>query len=254
MSHKLIDMSRDFEVWDNTESVFLEVARRSYLVPRSYPRTHDLTGQASAIVQDPPSAAQADYIRVAKRRALTWKELSASNGAYTGNDLVWLFPQEVMVNGLNPKPGDVVRDQDGRRWTALEVQHGKWRETWRLVTRDLVLAFDLRDSIDIERPALSYDAAGAAVLRYPTGPDPTKFGGVVLYHNLPARIQEIDREIVDERGIHGFRGRYQIIVGRQIDVNEDDRIVFHGRYYDIIGLHDPDRLDMLPVLDCELRP
>lgn len=226
-----LDMSTDYLIWDNPEAVTVEVRKLN----RQFGTSAGDTFAAST----------------AKRRALTWKELTASGGAYTGQDLVWLIPQAVLDEDRVIKAGDVVIDEEGVRYTVLDPLLGKWGQTWRLVTRDLVLAHDLSDTIDIQRAALGYDDAGASMRRYPP------YGGETPYANLKARVQIQEQRETDERGLRGLKETYQIIVEKDIDVREVDRVkwttIKRGTLYlEIKGYTQPDRIDVLPILDCEV--
>lgn len=236
--------SLDYLSWDGTESVTYESARR----PTDSP----------ALSRQLRNPSQADMIPVAKRRALTRRELAASLGSYTAGDRVWLLPAAVLPSWLSPKPGDVVVDSAAARWTALEVQTNKGEQTYRLTCRNLTLVFELRDSIDIERASVIYDGAGAAIKQFPTGPGPR--GGQVLYTGLVCRVQLATQQIAEERGIRGFRGTYAIIVEREVTVTNEDRIRLRtastdglaaGSYLEIRDYHQAQTIDNLSVIAAE---
>lgn len=223
-----LDTSEDYLVWENREAVTF--------------RSRTRTGGTDFPITD------------AKRRAPTYKELAASNGAYTGQDLVWLLPAVLAPSASGqhaPKPGDKVTDDDGVIWTALEVALNKLKQTWRLVTRNLVLAYDLRDTIDIQRPTISYDAAGAITRTWPDDETP---GGSNAYEGLAAKVQLITDETVDILGVRGLKGNYAVFVAEDVEIQESDRIKWDGVYLTIKTLRNPQRIDELPVLDCELLP
>lgn len=219
-----------FLVWDNTIGIVLQ-SRRGAAGPET-------------------------RIPVVKRRGILGKELAASGGVYTGNDVVFLVPQVLMP--WPAKPADVVTDDTGTRYTVLGADLLKNLWTWKLTTRDLILAFDLRDSINIERASISYDAAGAAVKSFPTQTDNGTTGGSYLAQNMPARVQLLTDAIRDERGIRGFVGTHAIIIADQVNVIAEDRVAWTVNevttYFDIVGYHNPERIDELPVLDVEARP
>ena len=221
-----LDQSRDYLTWDNTEAVTYQ-SRRAAGGPKA-------------------------PIPVAKRRPLKKHELSASGGVYTGLDRVWIVPAALLPPGVVPKPADVLTDAKGTPWTVLEAAAAKTDQTWRLTSRDLVLAYDLRDMVNVERAAISYDAAGAAIKAFPTG---SPSGGQVLYAGLPARVQLLTGEIAEERGIRGTERAYDVIVGGQVDdVSEaEDRINWNGVYLDIVRLKNAERIDELPVLECKRK-
>lgn len=196
-------------------------------------------------------------VAVAKKRPLKARELAASGGVYTALDRLWLLPNALIPAGYSPKPADVLTDSAGTRWTVLEAENTRNGSTWRLTCRDLVLALDLRDKIDVERAALSQDAAGAVVKLFPSGPAPN--GGKLLFAAVPARVQLLTDEIKDERGIRGFSGTHAIIVGQELTgVTNEDRVALtvagKTTYYDIVGYHNATRIDELPILDVESRP
>ena len=221
-----LDLSQDYLVWDNPEAITVEV------------RTLDCAFGTS----------EGDTFAVptAKRRALTWKELAASGGAYTGQDTVWQIPQAVLPAGRPLKVGDQVIDADSTRYTALDVSLGKWKQTWRLTTRNLAIAYGLRDTIDIQRAEVGYDQAGATVRTFPPA------GGRTIYAGLVARVQLVSREETDERGLRGLKALYQITIARAVSLVDEDRILWNGKYLDIKKYTQADRIDVLPVIDAEL--
>lgn len=231
MAGPVLDLSEDYRVWDNVEAVTVESARR---------------GDPFALA--PVSANLPEHVAVAKRRAVTRREQAASGGAYTADDLVWLLPQAVLRPGLTFEPADVVVSREGSRWTVLEAGLNKWRQTWRLVCRDLALAFDLDDEIDVQRAAISYDAAGAAVKTFP--PD----GGQTLYGRLRCRVQRRSEETVEERGIRGEQTTFDVIVARQVDLNPaEDRLLWREQYLDVVRVRNPELITELPVIETVLK-
>jgi len=227
-----IDLSNDWQFWMNTETVILSTSYN-------------------------PDA-MVCTIDVCKRRALTRKELAASRGAYTADDVLFLIPQTFLPNGFRPQPGSIVTDADGVNFTALDVggrkrDRNNQYQTWALTCRDLVLAEGLADAIDIQRPTITFDAAGGKLRAWPEDGK-----GSVPYKSLAARVQLLTQEFVEERGIGGFKGTHAVIVGRQVTVTAEDRVkvTLDGAtvYLSIIGQHNPQRIDELPVLDCTLAP
>ena len=232
-----LDLSQDYLVWDNLEAI-------TYLV-----------AWASA-----NGAEEARAVTQAMRRAPTWKELAAANGAYTGQDLVWEIPaallnlpQTPQNKRPGPKPGDQVKDANGDTWTVLEAALEAVGSVWRLITRNMVIAWQLRDVVDIEQSAITYDQDGAAVRIWP----PT--GGSILFQNLAARVQPIEAVIAEARGMRGQEANYQIFVSQQLtglDVRECRLKWVSGaqtHYLDLVRYHEAERIDQLPVLDAVKR-
>jgi hypothetical protein len=198
----------------------------------------------------------------AKRRAPTFKELAASGGVYTGQDLVWLVPA-VKLDPIGPaKPGDTITDMAGNTWTVLEASLHTWKSFWRLMTRNLVLAFDLRDQISIQRAAFTYDASGGPVRSWPDNNVPgVAPGGTTPYVQIPARVQEVRQEEKEARALAGRMLYYDVIIGQQVLLGQagQDRVKWltvpanmPGQYLDIRNLRNPQRIDELPVLECHL--
>jgi hypothetical protein len=224
------DLSQEHQVWDQTLTV-----------------TYQSTRGAGSMV---------DTLGPVKRRALSSRELAASGGAYTRNDCVLLVPAALLSPGFVPKPADTWRgEEDPNPFTVLEANQGRHDgsgyQIWRLVSRDPIIAFDLRDQIDIERATLSYDASGTPVKAFPPA------GGGVAYPALACRVQLTSEDIVDERLLHGFAGTHLIYVAREIVVTGEDRVkwVSGGRtyYLDIERYHNGRRIDELPILEARLK-
>lgn len=243
-----IDMSLDYRMWDNTSAVNYEQGRRTSSIVDLPPLFDGMTGAPKS----KPSAGRKHFVPAAKRRNLTSREMAASGGAYTADDLVWLLPDVLFPANLPSAPGDTIIEladdspdaQPGTRWTVLEAGWGKNRQTRRLTCRDLVLSFQLRDLITIERPLLTQNASGAYLKQFPS--DPGNPGGVNLYTRLPARVQLISKDMALERGTKGLEGKYEIIVGHELDVTAEDRIVWGSTYLDIVGYTHAQRIDELP--------
>ena len=213
-----LDMSQDWRVWDNVEFARFDSIRGPSSMPTDLP--------------------------AAMARNLTTKELLASNGAYTGTDLVWLIPAATVATDFSAKPGDVITDRNGVAWTVLEVGLNKQRQTWRLVCRSLAIVYDLRDQITIEQSSIFQDAALAPVRSWKP-----------VYKNLSARVHPDESAIVDERGLRGQQNRYIVVVDRQLpafDVREH-RILWDGKYLDIDKLTMAERISELPRMEARLK-
>jgi len=217
-------MSRDCLVWDNTSSVVLERTRGK--------------------------SAMSDYLNGVKRRALRVSELLASQGAYVGGDVRWHIPAAFLTELVQLKPADVVVDEDGERWTAIDVALNKNKQTWALTCRNLRISIGLEDKIDIERPQIIYDAAGAVLRIWP----PT--GGLAIYRKIRAKVQLLSKEHAEERGLRGYKNAYAVVVEKQLSLETHDRIKWTDsgatRYLRIETQRNPELITELPVLDAVL--
>jgi len=215
-----IPTGQNYTAWDNTEAITF--IRHGKLIDDEYP------------------------IATAKRRNPSFKEMAASGGVYTGQDLVWLVPATLLTAaGLaDVKPADIIRDANGVVWTVLERSLNTLRSTWRCVTRDLILAYDLRDTLSVRRPqALTTDAAATREYVYDT-----------IYTAIPCRFQAQGDEVSDERGQRLTVSKYSVWVGQRLYLTNEDQIVDEaGNIYELKSTQDADRIDQLQRLDCERR-
>lgn len=200
-------------------------------------------------------------IPTALRSELTKREKAASNAAYIGAEINWLLPAALLPPGFVPKSGDqLVASQGNEAYAILDVK-GQCRDqsgyqVWSLRGLNLAIVYDLKDTVTIERAEIVYDAAGAELKFWPST---DKGRGKILYGDVLARVQEHTREVIEERGIQGFKGTHTVFVSRQVPgVTFEDRIALVKAgvtyYLNIVGLHNPERIDELPALDAVLAP
>jgi hypothetical protein len=232
-------------------------------------------GNTEAIVYTSHSDSDYEYaIAIAKPRAINFKELAASGGAYIGQDRVWLLPaalvsaagmaSELYVE-LVPKAGDwlklVSRDglektetaETGRqgsdksrmaRWTVLEAGLNTLKSTWRLVTRNLAIVYELQDVLTVKRPTFTTDAAGGR----------TYTGYTTVYQYIACRFQETQADVADERGQRLTVKRYTVPVEQRLILTIEDQLFDRdGNVYEVKGWHDADRIDQLQQIECERR-
>lgn len=225
-----VDTSHDYTCWDNVLNGGIRYSSFGTSLPQDM------------------------VIPTAKRRALSRHESFPSGGAYTGLEVIYLFPQELVPHNFESNPGDVITEieDDAKGYTVLRCQHNKNKQTWRCETVNLAILYGLRDLIDIERPEISYDAAGGVVRTWPPS------GGRIVYASLSARVQLITKELADERGYRGFREAYSIPLSRQVAITKEDRIKWTDngkvKYLDIRQHKQPDRIDELPMLEATIGP
>ena len=221
-----LDLSADHLAWDNTEPATVETAARA--------------GVPAAV-----------YVPVAKGQRIRSRERSPSGGAYLGHERSWRLPVRHM-EGVELRPGDVIEDADGGRWTVLVCELSRVKQCWRADCVNLALALGLRDTVEVQRAEVDYGLAGAPVKTFP--PE----GGRVL-HRLRARVQPIEQAPADERGLRYGRARYDVIVERQpagIDAAEDRlawTVAGEVRHLDVLRVRSAERIDELPVIECEVR-
>lgn len=179
----------------------------------------------------------------AKRRALTYRELMASNGAYSHNNLVWLLPAANLPAGVEPRAGHRVRDADDYEYTVLEVQKGKFGETHRCITVCLELVEELRELATIERPAGLKDGGGRLAL--------TTYAE--LHADVPCRLQPLESARGEEFGRTTSPHRFVAYLDLDVEaLRARDVLVVAGQRYTIDRLGEVARLDRLPEIECTL--
>ena len=218
-------LTTDYRVWDLTEPITYYHVRRG------------AGGTAPDVEQ----------IAVAKRRPINKKELAKSAGAYSGLDRVWLIPAPLIV-GEACKPGDQLQSKvtNAPLYTVLEADLNRHGNTWRLTTRDPIIAYNLRDTMNVETP-MNLGQRG------PAGAQAVK-QWVTKYSAVVCRMQPEESQVADQRGQRGMVKRYICYLATPIDVTNEDRIAFGGVYYDITAVRNQESISDLMEIDCEKRP
>lgn len=217
-----MDFSGEWRNWVEREDVTL----RKRTAPSTY-TDHTLTATGGA----------------AKRRALTYKELMASNGVYTQNNLVWLIPSANLPSGVEPLIGYRVKDGDDFEYTILEVQKGKYGETHRCVTVCLEIVEALKSTATILRPATSKDDGGRLSLAsYST-----------LHADVPCRLQPLESVRGEALGRTTSPRKFVAYCDLEVEaLKSRDVIEVSGQRYTIDRLGEVARLDRLPEIECTL--
>ncbi len=170
------------------------------------------------------------------------RERAPSGGVYAGFDLTWYLPGP-LLSGHSPKPGDLVTDGSSVPYTVLKTNYDQLDKVWVLYTVDLILANDLRDTVDIYGPTDGQDAGGARVPSF-----------APVYSSLAARVQEVQGEVATERGKHGTRQRFDVFLTTRVSVTIHHQVRKGATIYSVTGWRNPDRIDELMVLNCERVP
>ncbi len=191
-------------------------------------------------------SADTDFtITDAERRPLTFKELAASAGVYTGLDRAWIIPATLITaQSIVPKPADKIVDGDNTTWTVLNFERFSLDTEYKFFCRDLVLAYQLFDVIQIDTPLKLTEGTTTINEWLPKHVD------------MDARIQLTGTEYREERGIRGTAKKFDIFCGDDVsDVSVDDRVVDKtGQVYEIRHIRNPQRIDELAVLEAEVVP
>ncbi len=194
----------------------------------------------------------------AKRRAPTWKEMTASAGAVSSRNLVWLVPAANLPENVQPRAGDQIRAVETATGleidhTVLEVQVGKFGNTHRCVTLALAVVYELSATGTLTRPDNTQDAAGrAALTNYTAIGEPVR-----------CRVQPQDSATEEVLGRVTMPRKFEALLETPLAVKAKDVFtvttyvspggaVASTQAYTILGFRNPERLDLLQSLDLEL--
>jgi hypothetical protein len=173
--------------------------------------------------------------------AATTEPLQPSHGKYLGCDIVWHLPTAVLeAASVEPRPGDVIVDAPGRRWTVLAASQATLQSRWRCPARDLAVAHGLDAYVDIERATYSKDEAGAVAASWSTA-----------HTGLAARIQPIDDAPMEHQQRHTTRARYKVYLAEAVELDHACRLRgADGTCYRIDKVTRPERIDLLLEVDA----
>ena len=202
------------------------------------------------------------------RTAVSYKEQQPSFGVYVGGDLSFRIAARSIPAGFLPlKPRDRVTDAAGVVYTVLQVQPGRHTvggpQSFKLMVRDLKIAFDLKDLITIEEPQRQLDAAKAKKV----------VSWAAKYKLLPARVQLESEATADMAGKRVTQGTYRVFLDREVVVTHEDRIkwipglvlnpvthvlaapdITDVRFLEIVGYHNAESIQELPTVDARSSP
>jgi hypothetical protein len=187
-----------------------------------------------------------------KRRAPTWKEITASAGATTSKNLVWLVPAAHLPENVEVRAGYQIRDSADVDHTVLEAQSGKFANTWRCVTIALAVVYELHATGVLTRPDNTQDDAGRMAL--------SSYSTVAT---VKCRVQPQDSEAGEHFDRLTTARKFTAYCDTQLapkakDVFTVTSYVSPGgaiagvQSYTVKGYRSPERLDQLCSLDLEI--
>lgn len=190
----------------------------------------------------------------AKRRSITWKEMTASSGAYTNQDRAWLLPSQNLPEAVLPKPGDQIRDASDVNWTIGDITVGKFGNTYKCVSRALALVHELSAVGTLTRPDNTQDAAGrAALTSYSTVGSPVR-----------CRVQPMDSQAGEVFGRVTIPRQFTAILETPLTVQSHDvftvtsyksfgsTVVTGTQSYTVRGFKNAERIWELMEISLEL--
>lgn len=203
-------------VWDNFEGVVLTSVGRTSTLDRT--------------IEQPVAIAQ----------QFTFKEVAQSGGAYVSQDLHWFLAGREFHDAVAPKVGDrITRISDGSEWTILDLSCENMDQVWDCMCRNFSLVERLTETVTILTPINRQDAALARVID----------DMVPVQTGIPARIQEVSAETVDQRGRRLQQRTFTVYVGRRVTMTHEDLLEdASGSKYEFVSSESPDRIDTLQTI------
>lgn len=193
-------------------------------------------GLTSVTVTRPGSSATTEVAH-ALRRPIRTREARASEGRYTASDVAWHLPASEMTTA--PRPGDVIVDDDGRRWTVLDVKKTMLNARWQCAARNLAVVHGLDQYVDVEKAIYTKGEGGAD--------QPT---WQVWKTGLRAKIQPAEVEVRDEHDGRATTAAFKVFLADDVFLDHTHRIKGpDGAAYRVTGYRKADRIDALVEID-----
>jgi len=193
-------------------------------------------GLAAVTVTRPGSSA-ATEVTHALRRVVRTREAEQSEGRYTAGDVAWHLPASELSTA--PRPGDVIVEADGQRWTVLDVDETTLDSRWRCVARNLAVVHGLDEYVDIEKATYAKGDGGADQPTWHTW----KTG-------LRAKIQAARVEVKEEHERRVTVAGFTVFLVDDVTVDHTHRIKGpDGTLYRVTGRRKADRIDALAEID-----
>lgn len=178
----------------------------------------------------------------ALQRALRIAEIVASDGKYRAGDVRWHVPAVEIT--VDPRLGDSLVDTAGNRYVILDKEYATLEVRWRLVCRNLAIAYGLDDTVSVLRATWSKGDGGAAEPAWNTW----KTG-------IRARIQPLR---IDPQMAHESRfsaKQFEIYLGEDVLLDHSHRIQdSKGVIYKVIKSEGQERIGELQAVLTEVTP
>jgi len=184
-----------------------------------------------------PGGSASTEVNHALRRPVRTREAEKSGGCYTASDVTWHLPASELSGA--PRPGDVIVDAEGQRWTVLDVTETTLGARWRCVSRNLAVAHGLDEYVDVEKAAYAKGVGGAD--------EPT-------WHTwrtgLRAKIQPAQTLVRQEHQRQLTTAGFTVFLLEDVGVDHTCRIKgSDGTVYRVVGYRKADRIDALVEID-----
>lgn len=204
-------------------------------------------GLATVTYEPPHQDGSAWPVQVVKalRRAVSRREIEASNGLALNSDTRWHVSCLILTG--EPRIGGVIVEADDTRWTILDVARETLGSRWAMNCRNMAIVYDLNAIATIEKATYA-KAAGGAV-------EPT-WSAVA---RIRARVQPQSSTITVDADQPISTTTHRIILEREFsfdagaDIGRDYRVTACdsagvSRIYKLTGYERSEQVGQLPVL------
>jgi len=165
------------------------------------------------------------------------REIMRSNGVYLNNDQRFSLKASALTN-----PGNVrdIITWNGKDYRIIDTDNHLVYDQLAGTMRNLKLAYDLTDVIDLWRNVNTGDTAGRTV-GLPT----------LLAANLICKGQPMDQGEIQQFGVTQLEKRYNYIVETEYDLLQSDQLrTQDGRILEVDRQLDKQCLDLLSRIEC----
>jgi hypothetical protein len=165
-----------------------------------------------------------------------------SNAVFTQSDAEATFGfSDIAGLGANPKPGDTLTPPGKAPRVVLFVLESPMMQFWSVTTRDLVLAYDLRNSATILRAAVT---PGGDMLR--------TADYTAVAQDQPCRLQPAGMTVEEETdGGHTTREAFTLFIDTALPLFAGDLVQVSGVKYTVTGQANRSQFDTLTTVSCE---
>jgi hypothetical protein len=199
-----------------------------------FPNTSD---GLTAVTVTRPGGSSSTEVSHALRRPIRTREAEKSGGRYTASDVTWHLPASEL--SAAPRPGDVIVDAEGQRWTLLDVTQTTLGARWRCVSRNLAVVHGLDAYVDVEKAEYAKGAGGADQPTWHT-----------WRTGLRAKIQPARILVRHEHQRQVTTAGFKVLLLDHVAVDHTCRIKgSDGTLYRVVGYRKADRIDALSEID-----
>lgn len=205
-------------------------------MPPDFDPTNDFATVAdgfSQVTLTRPGTSLSIEIPQALRRAILRRDTVDSDGRHTASDFVWHLPVASLAE--TPLPGDVLVDENDAQWTVLGVRPATFGSRWHCVCRNLVVAYGLDTTVDIDKAVITKTDAGAEQFTW----QPWRTA-------IPARVQPASTRLKASDERTATIDRFHVYLAEEIEIDATCRVrATDGSTYQILSSHRRRRLDEL---------